>query len=209
VDIWSLAIWAYLAAAIVTLAPALYTLLRGIQLNPSGASFEESTFSPEAKKRLSQHYSRIIGTLGFWKNRAAVYTRFHYYCIVWTILSAWAVPLISAIAPQVEGSPSKWLVVIISSHVALALSFHRGMKVSEGMKAYRLGESEFYDLYRRLLDRPKAFGKSEDEQLEAYFSEVERIRRVVRLSETEAIPDIEGLKPEDAAQRHSGPSTSA
>src|SRR5207247_2136471 len=102
--------------------------------------------------------------------------------------------LIGAIAPQVEGSPSKWLLVIISSHVALALSFHRGMNVSEGMKVYRLGESEFYDLYRRLLDRPKAFGKTEDEQLDTYFSEVERIRRIVRLSETEAIPGIESLK---------------
>jgi hypothetical protein len=196
VDVWLLAIWAYLAAAIVTLVPALHALFRGVQLNPGGASFQESTtFSPEAKKRLSEHYSRIAGTLAFWKNRAAVYGRFHYYCIVWTILSAWAVPLISAIAPQVENSPSKWLIVIISSHVALALSFHRGMKVSECMKAFRLGESEFYDLYRRLLDRPKKFGESEEQQLETYFSEVERIRRIVRLSETEAIPEIETQAP--------------
>ena len=205
-DIWLLAIWAYLAASIVTLAPSLYALFRGVQLNPAGASFEASTtFSPEAKERLSQHYSRMTGTLGFWKSRATVYVRFHYYCVIWTILSAWAVPLIGAIAPQVEGSPSKWLLVIISSHVALALSFHRGMKVSEGMEAFRLGESEFYDLYRRLLDRPQVFGKSEEEQLDTYFSEVERIRRAVRLSETEAIPKIERLKPEVAEQKHSGP----
>lgn len=206
-DVWSLAIWAYVAAATTTLAPTLYALFRGVQLNPAGASFDESTtFSSEAKKRLSQHYSRISGTLGFWKSRAAVYTKFHYYCIIWTILSAWAVPLVGVIAPQVEGSPSKWLLVIISSHVALALSFHRGMKVSEGMKAYRLGESEFYDLYRRLLDRPKLFGKSEDEQLDAYFSEAERVRKLVRLSETEAIPDIEGLKSEFGA-KEPGPSS--
>jgi hypothetical protein len=203
IDIWSLAIWIYLTASICTLIPALAALFRGVQLNPAGASFDESAFSPEAKKRLSQHYSRLAGTLGFWKSRAAVYTRFHYYCVIWTILSAWAVPLIGAIAPQVAGSPSKWLLVIISSHVALALSFHRGMKVSEGMKAFRLGESEFYDLYRRLLDRPHMFGASEEEQLDSYFSEVERIRRVVRLSETDVIPEVESLKPDLASEKRS------
>lgn len=83
-------------------------------------------------------------------------------------MSAWAVPLIGAIAPQVEGSPSKWLIVVISSHVALALSFHRGLKVAEGMKAFRHGESEFYDLYRRLLDRPQTLGQTEEVLLRQY-----------------------------------------
>lgn len=135
-----------------------------------------------------------MGTLGFWKNRATLFTRFHYYCICWTILSAWAVPLISAIAPQTEGSPSKWLIVVISSHVALSLSFHRGLKVAEGMKAFRLGESEFYDLYRRLLDRPHLFGTTEEEQLDTYFAGVESIRKLVRHAETETIPDVDDIK---------------
>jgi hypothetical protein len=196
---WLTAIWGYLAVAFVTFVPTLLALLRRVSLNPAGASFEDNTkFSDEAKKQLSQHYSRLAGTLGFWKNRAMLYTRFHYYCVVWTILSAWAVPLIGAIAPQTEGSPSKWLIVIISSHVALALSFHRGMKVSDGMQAFRLGESGFYDLYRRLLDRPNKFGKSEEEQLDTYFAEVQRIRSSVRLFETGVTPQIDGLKPQVA-----------
>jgi hypothetical protein len=114
--------------------------------------------------------------------------------LVWTILSAWAVPLIGAIAPQVEGSPSKWLLVIISSHVALSLSFHRGMKVSEGMKAFRQGESEFYDLYRRLLDRPQLLGQTEAEQIDNYISQVESLRKLVRHAETETIPDLDDVK---------------
>jgi hypothetical protein len=194
-DIWYISIWLYLAVAIVTLAPTLHALLGRVRPNPGGISFEATTiFSPEAKSRLSDHYSRLQGTLGFWKNRATLYTRFHYYCLVWTILSAWAVPLIGAIAPQVEGSPSKWLLVIISSHVALALSFHRGMKVSEGMKAFRQGESEFYDLYRRLLDRPQLLGTTEPEQLDNYFSQVESIRKLVRHAETETIPDLDDVR---------------
>jgi hypothetical protein len=104
-------------------------------------------------------------------------------------------------ARESKGSVSKWLLVIISSHVALAISFHRGLKVSEGMKAFRHGESEFYDLYRRLMDRPYSFGKTEEEQIDAYFSEVERVRKFVRHAETETIPDLESLKNSEHPKR--------
>ena len=194
VTIWFWLICAYLAAAIGTLVPALVALLRGVTLHPAGISFEQtSAFSEEARRKLSEHYSRLQGTLGFWKSRATSYKRFHYYCVIWTIISAWAVPLLGAIGPQPD-SAARWLLVTISSHVALALSFHRGLKVSEGMKAFRLGESEFYDLYRRLLDRSAMFGKSEEEQLDRYFGEVERIRRLVRNAETDTLPDLESLE---------------
>ena len=193
-DLWSWAIVAYVLLATVTLIPAMITLVAGVELNPAGASFEQSeAFSEEGKRRLTDHHSRLQGTLKFWKKRATLFVRFHYYCVVWTILSAWAVPLIAAVAPQVEGSVSRWLLVVIASHVALALSFHRGMKILENMKAFRHGESEYYDLYRRLLDRPQLFGDNEDDQLDTYFSKVERIRKYVRNAETEGIPDVEGL----------------
>jgi len=75
------------------------------------------------------------------------------------------------------------------------------MKISDGMKAFRHGESEFFDLYRRLLDRPRLFGNDEDEQIDNYFSEVERIRRLVRNTETENIPDVESIKTKSLALR--------
>src|SRR5690348_13494278 len=106
-DPWSTAMWLYLGAAIATLLPTLHALWVGVRLKPGGESFESAMgFSPEGRAKLSAHYSRLAGTLAFWKSRAAIYTRFHYYCICWTILSAWAVPLISATAPQEVGSPS-------------------------------------------------------------------------------------------------------
>ena len=193
-DYWFVATITYLVFAIGTLLPTLSALVGKIQPNPAGITFEQTTaFSEQGRTRLSEHYSRLQGTLGFWKARATIYTRFHFYCVTWTILSAWAVPLIGVMAPQVEGSLSKWLLVIISSHVALSLSFHRGMKVSEGMKAFRHGESEFYDLYRRLFDRPHLMGETEDVQIDRYFSEVERIRKFVRNAETDSIPEVEDI----------------
>lgn len=180
--------------AVVTLLPTVLTLVTSVELNPAGASFEQSSaFSEKAKQRLGDHYSRLQGTLKCWKKRATLFVRFHYYCAGWTILSSWAVPLIAATAPQVEGSASKWLLVVVASHAALGLSLYRGMKISENMKAFRHGESEFYDSYRRLLDRPNLFGANEEEQLGNYFSEVERIRKLVRNAETESIPDVESL----------------
>jgi hypothetical protein len=112
------------------------------------------------------------------------------------ILSAWAVPIISALSPEMGAtSPfSKYLIILVSGHVALALSFHKGLSVADGMKAFRHGESEFYDLYRRLLDRPHIFGADEEKQIDTYFAEVERVRRLVRNAETESLPTVENIK---------------
>jgi hypothetical protein len=194
-DYWNMAIYVYITIAGVTLIPSIFNLIGKVPLHPGGSSFNESDyFSEVAKKKLEQHFTRIQGTLGFWKKQAAIYRSFHLYCVLWTILSSWAVPLIGAITPETGDSNAKWLLVTISSHVALSLSFHRGLKVAEGVKSFRLGESEFYDLYRRLLDQPKLFGENEDQQIERYFTEVEQVRRLVRSSETDSLPIIESVK---------------
>ncbi|MBF0379349.1 MAG: hypothetical protein HQK72_18000 [Desulfamplus sp.] len=59
------------------------------------------------------------------------------------------------------------------------------------MKAYRHGESEFYDTYKRLLDSPQSFGNSEQEQLDTYFQKVEVIRQYIRNAETGNMPSLE------------------
>jgi len=61
-------------------------------------------------------------------------------------------------------------------------------------KAFRHGESEFYDTYRRLLDRPETFGADETEQVKQYLEDVELIRRYVRNAETDSLPMIEDVK---------------
>jgi hypothetical protein len=186
---WDIAAIAYGAIALLTFLPVLVPMLRGAKLYPSGVSFEESAhFSGEAKKHLSDHYSRIVGTLGFWKKQATVYKRFHYYSVCWTLISSWLVPLLGTIGVQGE---QRWLIVAVSSHVALALSFHRGLRVPDMLRAFCLGESNFCDLHRRLLDRPLKFGETEAEQLDAYFAAVEDVRKFVRSAEADSMPTIE------------------
>ena len=107
--------------------------------------------------------------------------------------------LTQAIDPK--DAASKWLLTIIAAHIALLLSFHRGLKVAERFKAFRHGESEFYDTYRRLLDSPETFGPNEDAQLRKYFEEVETIRKFVRNAETDSLPMLEVIRVEPTKGR--------
>lgn len=190
---WLIGIVAYGGLALLTAIPILSALFRGVPLHPAGASFQESSlFSEEAKVRLNQQYSRMAGTLGFWKNQAELYRRLHYYILCWTIPSSVAIPfLIQAITTDPY---SRWLAIFVSGFTAVLLSFHRALKVDANYKAFRQGESDFYDTYRRLLDRPDSFGATEDEQINAYFDAVENLRKYVRNAEIDNLPSVEQVK---------------
>ena len=77
-DNWLMGIIAYMSLAAVTLVPTLTALFAGVRLNPAGISFEKTErFSEASRTKLAEHYSRLEGTLGFWKNWAESYRRFH------------------------------------------------------------------------------------------------------------------------------------
>ena len=191
--IWTIALICYIGFSILTFIPVGVAMLKKVKLHHGGESFEESPhFSEESKKELMQHYSRIHGTLIFWKNKAEWYKRFHFYTLLWTIPVSILIPIISQSLDTT--TESKLFLTIISSHIAILFAFHRALKVENNFKAFRHGESEFYDLYRRLLDRPLTFGNTEEVQLENYFSEVEKIRKSVRIAETDNFPMIEDNK---------------
>lgn len=190
---WLIAMIVYCVLAVATLLPTLKALFFGVELHPGGVSFDKSTvFSDKAKSRLSHHFSRLEGTLQFWKKQAEQYKRFHYYSVYWTIPASVVIPFL---AQAMTSDPySKWLITIISAHVAILLSFHRGLKVERNYRAFRQGESDFYDLYRRMLDRPETLGANEAEQLANYFDTVENIRKLVRNAEIDNLPTVEQLQ---------------
>ena len=189
---WNLIIWIYIIVALGTFIPVLSAILKKVKLNPGGDSFNASPhFSEENKKLLNAHYSRIHGTLIFWKNKSEWNRRFHYYTLICSLPISILIPIITQ---TIGDNASKIFLTIISTHSAILIGFHRALKIENNFKAFRHGESEFYDLYRRLLDRPKSFGESEDKQIENYFIEAEKIRRYVRNAETDNFPMIEDLK---------------
>lgn len=189
-DPWKLAIIGYLFAAVGTFVPTLLAILRGVKPHDGGASFDRSThFSDEAKARLSQHFSRIAGTLGFWKKQSETFRRLHYYTLLWTVPTTVIIPfLVQAIEPN---NASKWMVTLVSAHTAILLSFHKALKVDSNFRTWREGESNFYDFYRRMLDRPQLFGDTEPKQLAAYFDAVENLRSFIRNREIDNTPSLE------------------
>jgi len=195
VESWKIGILVYLALIIGTLFPVIRAIFKKVTLHPGGASFADSPhFDDDTKALLDQHYTRIMGTLGYWKNQASMYKALHFYCLIWTIPSAVIIPVLTPFIT--DGNYSKISVTLIAATTAILLAFHRGLKVEDNLKAYRHGESEFYDLVRRLLDRPASLGDTPEKQINAYFDEVARIRRFVRNAETDNLGTLDDARSE-------------
>lgn len=198
---WVVAICVYAVLAIGTFIPTFIAIVKGVEPHKGGDSFDKSShFSNEAKERLNQHFSRIAGTLGFWKKQAEIFRRLHYYTLVWTIPASVGIPFL---VQAIDTDPaSKWLVTLISAHTAVLLSFHKALKVDANFRTWREGESQFYDLYRRMLDRPKMFGEDEEKQLSAYFDAVENLRMFIRNAELDNTPTVEEAQRQLAREQH-------
>lgn len=193
---WTVSIICYIGLALMSFIPVVIAMLKKVKLHPGGETFSESPYFSEAnKKLLQQHFTRLHGTLVFWKNKAEWHKRFHYYTLFWTIPVSILIPIITQTVDTTF--EAKLFLTVISTHIALLIAFHRALKIENNFKAFRHGESEFYDLYRRLLDRPKSFGDTEEKQLETYFIEVENIRRAVRIAETDNLPMIDDNKKQE------------
>lgn len=187
---WNGILALYFFIAAISFLPVVQAILQRVELHPGGESFDKSKF--KEKEKLIRHYSRLAGTLGFWKNQGLKYKRFHYYVLCWTIPSSVFIPIVTQMIKNDDGS--KLFLTLMSAFTATLLAFHRGLKIEDNYKSYRHGESEFFDTYRRLLDRPEAFGKNEEEQLTQYFIEVEAIRRYVRNAETDNLATMDNAK---------------
>jgi hypothetical protein len=185
---WDYAILVYILASILTFLPTLIAILQKVKLNPDGAGYSDSLhFNEEEKSILQQHYSRINGTLGYWKNQAEKYRRFKNYSIVWTIIISILIPVLSQ---QIGEGNSNWFLTLISTHGALLLAFHKGFKVDNNYQSFRLAESDFYDLRRELLDNPTKFGSTSKEQIDNFFKRVSLLRKIARQAEIDNTASI-------------------
>ncbi|MFD7235061.1 hypothetical protein ACFWAT_07095 [Streptomyces syringium] len=189
---WAIALVVYSLLALISFFPVLRALIKWLDLKPGGPSFADSPhFSEEGKSLLSQNFERMQGTLKFWKTYAERYRTFHIYSLTWISLSTVGVPLL---AQAIDSDPwSKWLLTVVAAHSAILLAVSRAFRVEAHYKAFRNGESEFYDLYRRMLDRPGIFGNSETERIDKYFEQVETVRKIVRAAETDNFPSMDDV----------------
>jgi hypothetical protein len=208
VSIWGKLVVLYLFLAIYSFGPVLLAFVFKAKLENKKKDFKDSLsaadFGTKDIDRLERHYERIFGTLGYWKNVVKRNELFHYYCLAWTIFSSAIMPFLTQ-AMDPNDPASKWLLTTISAHIALALGFHRGLKVPERYQAFRHGESEYYDLYRRLLDEPEEFGTNPNERIKKYFAEVAIVRKFVRKAETDSTPSLDDARPQRDKDKENGP----
>jgi hypothetical protein len=200
IDYWLVSLWLYVAFAILSFIPVWRATRRRITKSDVDTSVSQARetiknarpiddLDEKAREAIALNFERLAGTLLFWKYEAAKYRAAHYYCLFWTIPSAVLIPILTQ---AVNGSSSATtLVTVISAFTAILLAFHRGLKIEENFRGFRHGESEFYDLFRRILDRPGALGKDSKRQLESYLIETETIRRFVRNAETNNLATLD------------------
>ena len=185
---WDLVATIYGSVAVVTLLPVALPLLRGAKrFQGTVTIFCPHHFSEAALRKLNAYHSTILSELRSWRQRAAIYKRFHYYCVYWPIISSSLIPFVGGLA----SAEAKWLIVVASGHAALALSFYSALKVGDNMRAFRFGEPEFLDLNRDLVHRPDRLGGTENEQLTAYIEATEDIRKKVRAAENLGLANVE------------------
>jgi hypothetical protein len=131
---WDIAIGVYFTLAIVTLVPTLAAIIQKIKLNPDGDGYDKSVhFNEGEKERLKQHYSRIAGTLSYWKNRTEMYRSFNNYSLCWTIVISICTPIISQLIGK---GNSNWFLTIMATHGALILGFYRGFKIEKKLSIF-------------------------------------------------------------------------
>ncbi len=189
---WDYALIVYISIAVITFMPTFFAILKKVKLNPDGDGYDKSPFfDKEQKDRLKQHYSRIAGTLGYWKNHSEKYRRFKNYSIVWGISISIIIPVISQ---EIGEGTSNWFLTVISTHAALLIGFHKGFKVDQNYQSFRIAESEFFDLRRELLDNPNNFGETPDEQINSFFLQVSRFRRSARQAEIDNTASLNEIK---------------
>jgi len=95
-DSWGTATLIYILIAFLSFIPVILAMIKKIKLHPDGHGYDNCDFFSETqKKRLIDHYSRIEGTLSYWKNRAQKYVRYYRYCLIWNTFIVILIPIIS------------------------------------------------------------------------------------------------------------------
>lgn len=186
---WISVTYIYIGIGLLTFIPSISSIvLKDSKLyNYNVDEINYTKFTDENKKRLIRCNDRIKGTLIFWKGQAKKYKRLHYYSAIWTTLNTVFMPiLIQSIAGIAEG---KILLTVISAHSAVIVAMHKGFKVENNYRDYRICESNFYDEYRKLLecDLSKV---NQDDVVNQYIEKINMIRKAGRAIEIDNMPNI-------------------
>lgn len=184
---WQAGTMVLFVSIIATIAPIIWSFLGLTDLFPPGEWFDSSEELSEYRSRLISHYSRITGTLRFWKSKAAAHQRLYNAQVIWATLSGVALPVLVQYFNKTTYWPTLFLTILTSwNGVLLALTFTLNSR--ELHRGFRQQESDFYDESRRLLNAARKDDPQLSTKVEEYIELVASIRRVGRRVETGAPP---------------------
>jgi hypothetical protein len=184
---WQAGVALLVISIAATLSQILFSFLNFADLNNPGDWFDTASQLGSEQARVVAHYSRITGTLRFWKNKAAAYHRLHLARVYWSLLSAVALPVLI----QHFDRSNKWSVLfmtILTTWTGLIVALAYTFKAEEKYQGLRQQESDFYDVSRQLLDSIVPGDPDLAIKVNEYIKTVSSIRRTARRVETGSAP---------------------
>lgn len=185
IDLWCIAAIILFAFILITIVIILFAFFKKIQLKKPSMWFEESKNFKGQQKRLIDHQERIIGTLMFWKNKAALYNRLNMSKICWSLISSIIIPVLL----QFFDKNNVWantFMTVLTTWTAILVALTYTLKSEEKYRGYRQCESDYYDLSRELLDNPAEDENELKIQVDNYLEIVSQIRKLGRAIETDS-----------------------
>lgn len=170
-----------------TIIPIIWGFLIFTNLHDPGNWFDTSDELSAFRSRLVSHYSRITGTLKYWKSKASAHNRLYSAQVIWATLSSVVLPVLVQFFDKTTNWPTIFLTILTTwNGVLLALTYILNSR--ELYRGFRQQESDFYDESRRLLNEAKSDDPNLEEKIEEYIRSVASIRRVGRRVETGTPP---------------------
>lgn len=186
-DPWAVALAILAIGIVATLVPLGQAFLNQVKLDEAPKWIENAAQLGAQKKRVTEHYSRLKGTLVYWKNQAAAHHRLHTARIIWSLLSAVLLPVLVHLY---DGSAqwSKIFMTVFTTWTGLVVALAYTFKSEQRYQGMRQQESDFYDLARRLLDFTDPSSPDLKKIVDQYIADVEAVRLTARRVETGAPP---------------------
>ena len=189
---WWQAGTAALSVAIVgTTVPVVWGFFGSAALHSSGDWFDSSEELAEFKARLMSNYSRIHGTLIYWKSKAAAHQRLYFAQVLWASLTGVSLPVLIQYFEKSSQWPTLFLTILTTwNGILLVLAYTLNSR--ELYRGFRQQESDFYDESRRLLNEARQDDPNLPNKVDGYIEMVASIRRVGRRVETGTPPSAIG-----------------
>ena len=184
---WQAGVVVLAVSIVATITPILFSFLGFAGLNDPGDWFDKATDLGDQQQRLVAHYSRIRGTLQFWKNKAAAHYRLHLARVFWSLLSAVILPVLIQRFDRNNGW-SVLFMTVLTTWTGLIVALAYTFKSEERYQGLRQQESDFYDVSRGLLDSAFKDDAERNQKVNNYIEIVRSIRRTARRVETGSPP---------------------